>query len=113
MKFRFNNKGLASMMEILGASFVFLIAVFGVVSSISLLTPHSSSAAKRLQAAYLAKDILDELRGQITSTSWADAGSDLAVGTHERTVGDFTVTWTVADVAGGAARQITVEVTYP
>ena len=113
MKPRFNNKGMASMMEILVASFIFLVAVFGVVSSISLLNPHSTSASKRLQAAYLAKDILDELRGKITATSWNDAGGDLAVGSHTRTVGSFTVTWTVTDAAGGTLRQITIAVTYP
>ncbi len=109
---RWNHKGMASMMEVLVASFVFLIAVFGIVSSISLLNPHSSDAAKRLQAAYLAKNLLEELRGIITPTSWSDSGSDLAAGSHSTTVGDYTVQWTVASAANDTVRQITIQVSY-
>ena len=111
-KFKFNRKGLASMMEIVVASFIFMLAVFGIVSSISLLNPQSSDAAKRLQAAYLAKNILDELRGKMTPTSWTSASGDLTVGTHTRVVGDFTVKWIVTDVGKGLSRKINMQVTF-
>lgn len=100
------------MMEVLVASFVFFIAVFGVVSSISLLSPHSANASKRLQAAYLAKNLIDGLRGSLTPTSWDDAGGDLAIGSHTRTAGDFTLNWTVTAEASGTLRKIVVQVTY-
>ncbi len=106
-----NNKGMASMMEVLVASFVFLVAVFGIVSSISLLSPHSSDSAKRLQAAYLAKNLLEELRGIVTPTAWSNAGSDLAVGVHTTTVGGYTIQWTVTSLANDTLRGITIVVT--
>ena len=117
MKILRNHKGLASLMEILVASLIFIIAVFGVVSSISLLTPHSEDASKRLRAAYLAKDFLDELRGSITVDAWNNALGNLALGSHapqQVTIDGvtYTVNWTVASAAGGLLRQITIQVTY-
>jgi len=118
---RSNESGFASLTEVIVAAIVFAIATAGILATVSFLKPQSSISAKRLAAAYAAKDLLEKFRAEVHwNTATDDWGEgDLAVGgpyTDQVPCGSLTcdVEWTVTDVFGdGRLRRVEMTITYP
>src|SRR3990172_3710705 len=72
-----NNNGFGSLIEVIITSVIFVIATFGIISTVSMLKPKESDSSKKLEAAYVAKGVLDELRGSVDAASWNTVGSPL------------------------------------
>jgi len=105
------KNGIASFVEVTMTAIIFIIAAAGILTTIATLQPQSIGSQKRLEAAYTAKSILDELHDDVDATTW-DSG-DLSVGTHTRTVGNYVISYDVSDVPGLDVRQVQMTITYP
>ena len=105
---------MASMLEVLVTSVIFIIAAFGIFSAISSMRVKGRDAEKRLIAAYHAKGKMEELRGQVDARMWDNSTSPLAPGQQfsETTSDDYTVTWSVVEDPQTQAREVTINVTY-
>lgn len=105
------NKGIGSLTEVLIASIIFIIAVFGILSSMTMIAPQAEESSDRLKAAYAGKHVLDQLRSQIDADSWNDTSGELSVGTHNRCVDGHFVEWTVTEIGtDGLLRRLEVSV---
>ncbi|MDP8211686.1 MAG: hypothetical protein P9X22_00145 [Candidatus Zapsychrus exili] len=108
------KNGFASIMEVIVSSIVFLIAAFGILSTISQLRPQGTGSAKKLEAAYIGKEVIDDIRGQVDARIWDDPGNLLAVGTtHTEIIREFNVTWWLEDVPDMGARKLEMIIEYP
>lgn len=107
------KEGFASFVEVIITAVIFVTAALGIFTSISMLRPHGTDAAKRLEAAYAGKQVLDELRAYVDENLWYDPTSDIAPGTHSKTVGNFTVNYYLEDVPALGIRQISMNVYSP
>ena len=111
------NNGFASLVEVIVTAIIFTIAAAGILTTISALRPHSSESVRRLEAAYIGKSIIDELREAVDAETWNEAGSDLATGvvTDSTSFPPYTVTYRIEEVPGtsGTLRQLFMNVTYP
>ena len=98
---------------------IFSIAAFGMLATMSLLRPAGKGSARKLEATYIGKQVIDDLRKEVDATTWTDAGSNLAVGTHTRNVpsltGDFNyeISYTISDVGSIGLRKMDMTITYP
>jgi Tfp pilus assembly protein PilV len=106
------KEGFASLLEVVISSIIFVIAAFGILTTISMLRPHGTASVERLEAAYIGKQVIDELRAQVDSRMWNNANSLLAPGTHVRTIGNYTVTYSVSNIPGLNVRELTMNITF-
>ncbi len=106
--------GFSSFVEIMISAVVFAIAAVGMFSMVSKLKPKGDASAKKLEAMYAAKSILDELRGSVDARTWLTGPNDLLPGggVHSKTRGDVTVEYTVTDVPGSDLRQVSMNVIW-
>jgi hypothetical protein len=77
-----------------------------------MLRPHGAEADRRLEAAYIGKRVIEELRGQVDTRMWNNAQSSLYPGSHSKSIGDYTANWTVEDNPALGIRHISMEVFY-
>ena len=112
------EKGFASVLEVIVTAVIFMLAAFGIMTTVSMLRPHDLESYRELEAAYHAKNMMDYLRGQVDAGTW-DTGP-LATGvTHSNTIGDYTVNWSLTEVdpaaypPGLAPRKLAMNVYYP
>jgi type II secretory pathway pseudopilin PulG len=112
-----NKKGFASVVEVIITSVIFIIASIGIFSTLSTVGQEGAVSQRKLQAIYRAKSVLDEMRSQLNTTTWASG--DLSTSTmHQRYIIDpetyryYTVNWTVADVPGLDVREVTITTQY-
>lgn len=106
--------GFASIMEVIVSSIIFIIAAFGIFSSISMIRPHGAESSKKLEAAYIGREVIDDIRGQVDARTWDQPSSLLATGVNRaETIGDFNVTWRLEDVPGMNLRKLEMKVEYP
>ena len=88
------NQGFASLVEVIVTSIIFVLAAFGIFTVVSMLQPHGQEAARRLEAAYYARSVLDELRAEVDARIWDNAVSNLHPGqTYTRDFNYYRVTW--------------------
>ncbi|MCA9408552.1 MAG: hypothetical protein KC733_07675, partial [Candidatus Omnitrophica bacterium] len=112
--------GFASILEVIITSIIFLIAAYGVLNTISMLRPNSAESARKLEAAYIGKQIIEDLRNNIDASIWV-SGSNLDVGIYNQTVAGtyttYTVNYVISEVpgypAGEGPRQLIMNITYP
>lgn len=112
-----NNLGLASIVEVTVTAIIFMVAAAGIFSSISSLRPEGKGSADKLEAAYQGRQFLDEMRQNLSSTTWT---GQLAVGTYgptpitNPTTGrTYTFTYTVSAVPGiNDVRKVDLTVDY-
>ena len=71
----FKNGGFASLVEVIIASVIFTFAAIGIYMGIAALTPKSAQSAKKLQAAYVGKSVVDRLLSEVSATSWSGGGN--------------------------------------
>ncbi len=112
-----NQAGFASIVEVAVTTVVFVLATAGILSTMSMLKPHGKISEKKIEAAYVGKGILDEIRKEVGVTAGGDLfGPNLALGAHGPTViGDYTVNYTVAEDPPGNPDllKVTMTITWP
>ena len=110
------KKGFASIVEVIVTSVIFIIATAGIISTVAMLKPHGRGSAKRIEAAYIGKGIMDELRKDVHATTTVGQeffGPGLTPGAHPAIViGDYTVNYTVTAVNANL-RKLTMTITWP
>jgi len=108
------KEGFSSLVEIIVTALIFLLATFGILTTASILKPESSNSTRRLQAAYMGKQIIDDLRASVDARSWDNAAGPLAVGIlKNQTIGDFSINYILTDVAGLNLRKLTMNISFP
>ena len=109
---RFHQKnGFASLAEVLVTAVIFTIAAFGIFATISMLRPQSMDSKQRLDAAYIGKSVIEELRASVDASSWDNENSLLAPGVvRSEEQGDYTVNWSLEDVENLGVRELTMNV---
>ncbi len=107
------NNGFASIVEVIVTTVVFVLATAGILSTVAMLKPEETETTQKIEAAYIAKGILDDLRKQVDAITWDDAGSNLAVGVpHEINFGDYFINYTVTEPIADL-RYVNMTITWP
>ncbi len=101
------------MTEVIITAVIFTIAAAGVFTVLSTFRVQGTQSTKRLEAAYAGKSVIENLRSSVSAESWNDPASPLAVGTHQQTVGNFQIIYTLTDIPNLGVRKLTMDVTYP
>ena len=104
------KKGFASVIEVIITAIIFTFAAVGIFTALSSLRPHGADSARRLEAAYVGKQVVEELRSQVDARTWSDANSLLSPGPHSRTVGHYTINYYISDVPGLELREMQMNV---
>ncbi|MFT7538660.1 MAG: Tfp pilus assembly protein PilV [Lysobacterales bacterium] len=114
-----SKQGFGSIIEVTIAAIIFTIAAFGLMSSITMLSPETAISSQRLEAAYIGRSLLDELRSDVdASSNWLDAGHPLYSGTTiNRTISlgtiQYNVSYRLEDIPGLDVRRMTMNIEYP
>ena len=107
------SEGFASMTEVIIAAIIFAIAAAGVFTLLSTFRVQGRQSTHRLEAAYVGKSVIENLRSSVSAENWNDPNSSLAVGSHQQAVGNFQIDYTLTDVPDLGVRRLTMNVTYP
>ena len=114
------EKAFASVLEVIVTAVIFMLAAFGIVTTVSMLRPHDLQVSREVEAAYHAKNMMDYLRGQVEATAWEANTGPLATGlVHSSVIGDYTINWSLEEVnpsaypTGLAPRKLSMNVYYP
>ncbi len=108
-----------SLVEVIVASLIFTITIAGVLSSIAILKPPAEFSEKGVNAAYYAKNILEDLRSKVDARTWNDPNdgtiTSLAPGVHSGSAVisnvTYATTYTVTSDANGG-RQVDMTVSW-
>ncbi len=106
------EKGFASIVEVIVTSVIVVIAVAGISTTVSMLKPHGSNSSRKIEAAYIGRGIIDNLRQQISATGWNDPDSNLALGTYNFVVDSYSVNYMISSPMADI-RQLTMNITWP
>jgi len=101
--------GFASIVEVIVTAIIFIVATAGILSTMSMLTPQKREASRKIEAVYVGKGVMDELRWDVDASTW-DAG-DLSLGDHTQTIGDFNVSYTVTEPTPGL-RKVAMDIVW-
>ena len=108
------------MLEVIVTAVIFMIAAFGIMTTVSMLRPHNLEVSREIAASYHARNMMDYLRGQVDAAAWgANTGPLSTIGTHTQTIGDYTINWSLTAVnpldypVGLAPRKMSMNVYYP
>jgi hypothetical protein len=118
-----NKNGFGSIVEIIITAVIFVFSAFGILTAMSYLKPQSAKSSKKLEAAYVGRQVLDELRGSVSAENWWTGGSlDPAGSPYTSTIGVHDISYTVSDFPTGctsgpngdcSARKVIMTLTYP
>ncbi|HSA31039.1 MAG TPA: prepilin-type N-terminal cleavage/methylation domain-containing protein [Candidatus Omnitrophota bacterium] len=105
-----------SMVEVIVATLIFAMATAGILATLSALSRPAAESTREVQAAFIAQDIIESLRGQITTEAWVDpAGNFVNGGSYSKTIVKddmpFLVVYNVTNDFTGA-KEITVNVSW-
>lgn len=108
-----------TLVEVIVATIIFLLAAAGLFATISALGKPSSVSEREMRAAMIAKSIIHDLRKEVDSDTW-NFGNLQAGATYSAPVTPlfsaeipYYATYTVeADPLGSRARRVTVNVTW-
>ena len=107
------REGFASIVEVAVTAVIFILATAGILSTVSMLKPHGRESTKKIEAAYIGKGIIDQLRKEVHATPGSLFGSNLSIGTHTLTpIGDYNVTYVITAPTSDL-RQLTMNITWP
>ena len=109
------EKGIASIVEVIVTAVVFVIAAAGIMSTVAMFRPQGKGSSLKIEAAYIGKGIIDDLRQQVNAEDWNNPASPLADigGPHPPIpIGDHIVVYTITDVTPGL-RRLDMTITYP
>lgn len=90
------RRAFASMAEVLVTAVIFVLSAVGIFATISMLRPHGMESKERLEAAYVGKSVIEQLRGYVDERMWDNSESPLAPGTHTEDIGNYVVSWDVS-----------------
>ena len=113
------EEGFASIVEVAVTAVIFILATAGILSTVSMLRPHGQQSSKKIEAAYIGKGIMDDLRREVNATTTAGQeffGPKLALGAYGPTViSGYTVNYTVAEANPGDPNllKLTMTITWP
>lgn len=107
------EEGFASMIEVIVTSVIFIIAAAGILTTVSMLKPVTTISTKKIEAAYIGKGIMDQLRKEVDAATWNSPASPLAPGTHNVPAGDYNVTYVISEEPGSNLRRLTMNVVWP
>ena len=107
------DKGIASIVEVIVTSVVFVIAAAGILSTVAMFRPQGQEASLKIEAAYIGKGVIDDLRQQVNAEDWFDPGSALEPGNYTRTIGIYTVDYEITDEPSLGLRKLTMNITFP
>jgi hypothetical protein len=107
------KKGFASITEVIVTSIIFVLATAGILTTLSMLRPHGGESSQKIEAAYLGKGIIDDLRKEIDAGTW-NSGR-LSIGQHNLgPIDGYTVSYTVTQLPPPAnARHLVMNITWP
>lgn len=83
MNIRLKNEGFASLVEVIVTAIIFIIATAGILSTVSMLRPHGQESSNKVEAAYIGKGVLDDLRKEVNASNTGFFGSGLSTGAHQ------------------------------
>jgi hypothetical protein len=115
----FKKNGFASMVEIIITAAIFSVAAAGIYATVASVNPKGISSTKKLEAAYIGKSVMEQLKGSVAGgTAWGPGGT-LSIGPHTVSPSPgVTVSYNViADPSFSAdptmaPRQVTMTITY-
>ena len=118
-KHKQNSQKGFTMVEAVVAALIFAAVVVGIFSTTAALKKPAVNSDKKLTAAYLGKQVLEDLRSKVDQRDW-DTGALKVGGPYtlppivNPTYGvTYTVTYTVSAVPGSSARQVDLKVQWP
>ena len=117
MSYFFKNQRGFSLVEVVVASLIFGIATAGLFSVFRSQGGTSERTEKRLEAVYVARTILEELRTRVDPENWSNAGGVLTLGTHVQNITPpnstitYTATYNVTEPRPGI-RRVDLTVTW-
>ncbi len=94
MAFLSQNRGF-SIVEVVVAAVIFAITSVGILTTISVFRQPAKVSERKVQAAFYAQRILEDLRSQVDQTTWNDVSSPLATGTHPISSGIYSGNYVV------------------
>lgn len=100
------------MIEVIITSIIFVLATAGILSTISMLRPQGGEAIRKVEAAYVGKRVLDELRKEVDATAAGYYGAGLSLGGHSSVIDGYTVDYTVTAPSPNLLR-VDMTVTWP
>ena len=105
---------MASIVEIIVTSVVFIIAAGGILSTVAMFRPQGKEAALKIEAAYIGKGIIDDLRQQVNAEQWYNLSymSGLSVGSYSNTIGIYTIDYEITQ-PDSSYRKLTMNITFP
>jgi type II secretory pathway pseudopilin PulG len=106
------DKGIASIVEVIVTAVVFVIAAAGILSTVAMFRPQGKEASQKIEAAYIGKGIIDDLRRQVNAEDWDNLGSNLAVGTYSATFGVYNIDYIITEPTSGI-RYLVMNITFP
>lgn len=114
------QKGFASVLEVIVTAVIFMVAAFGIMTTVSMLRPHNLKVSREIEASYYAKNMMDYLRGQVDAIPWEANTGPLSIGImHSNIIGDYTINWSLREVnpaayePGLAPRKLSMNIYYP
>jgi type II secretory pathway pseudopilin PulG len=107
------DEGFASMVEVIVTTVVFIIAAAGILTTVSMLKPSTALSTKRVEAAYIARGIMDQLRKEVDAATWGNAASPLAPGTYNFPSGGYNITYIISEEPSSNLRRLTMNIVWP
>ena len=102
------------MTEVIITAVIFTMAATGVFTALSSFRIQGTESSHRLEAAYVGRSVIENLRSAVSAQTWDDPNSPVAPGVvHTQTIGSFEVQYLLTDVPGLGVRRLTMNVTYP
>lgn len=101
-------------MESTIAAIIFAVAAAGIFATVAVMRKPAAESEDRVNAAYFAKEILEDLRSNVDARNW-DTGDLSTTPTPTHTVpaqGKYTAQYTVTTMPSGA-KKVDVTVTWP
>ena len=105
---KLKKKGFVSIVEVIVTSVIFILAAFGILSSISKLSPAGVDTSKRLDAAYVGRKFIENLRNSVTVYASGTRYSNKVAGG----LSNYTVNWYLRDDINTGTRQMFMNVYY-
>jgi prepilin-type N-terminal cleavage/methylation domain-containing protein len=105
-----------TLVEVVVAAIIFAIAAAGMMATVSSLTTPAAESSREVTAAFIGKQILENLRRNVNAENWntgnLSTGFHPAFNTTINEVGYISRYRVVADPAGTAGRQVILNVTW-
>lgn len=106
-----SNNGFASIVEVIVTSIIFVIAAAGIMSTLSILKPQETVSTEKMEAAYIGKAIIDDLRQQVDANTWYGGGGGLDVGSYSLTNGIYSIDYQISEPSP-LYRKLTMNITW-